>query len=275
MQGELKEETTVPRQILVTGGTGLLGRQVVGRLVDAGAQVRVMSRRARPAGDSSPYAWATADLRSGAGVTEAVAGVDAVVHCATAFGRQAEVQLVRTLVDAAGRGGSPHLLYTSIVGVDRVPLPYYKGKFAAEQVVQQSGLPHTVLRATQFHDLLRAVFAAAARVPVMPVPDIRFQPVDAGEVADRLASLAVGEPVGRAPDIGGPEVRDARELAGAYLRASGRRRRILPIRLPGKTFRAYHAGAHLAPDHAAGKVTFEDYLAGYSDLRGGSYRAPR
>ncbi|GAA2760759.1 SDR family oxidoreductase [Actinopolymorpha rutila] len=265
----------MPRQILVTGGTGLLGRLVVRRLLDAGTEVRVTSRRARPADDRSPYAWATADLRSGTGVAEAVAGVDAIVHCATAFGRQQEVQLVRTLVEAAGRGGSPHLLYTSIVGVDRVPLPYYKGKLAAEQMVQASGLPHTVLRATQFHDLLRAVFASAARVPVMPVPDFRFQPVDAGEVADRLATLAIGEPVGRAPDVAGPEVRHASEFAGAYLRASGRRRRILPMRLPGKTFGAYRAGAHLAPDHAVGKVTFEDYLAGYSDLRGRSYRAPR
>ncbi|MET9022652.1 SDR family oxidoreductase [Actinopolymorpha sp. NPDC004070] len=268
-----RKETAVPEEILVTGGTGLLGRLVVQHLLDEGARVRVMSRRPRPADDASPYAWATADLRSGAGVAEAVAGVAAVVHCATAFGRQAELQLVRTLVEAAGRGGSPHLLYTSIVGVDRIPLPYYKGKLAAEQLVQQSGLPHTVLRATQFHDLLRTVFAAAATAPVvMPVPDFRFQPVDAGEVAARLASLAVGEPVGRAPDFAGPEVRQAGEFAAAYLRASDRRRRILPVRLPGRTFRAYRSGAHLAPDQTVGKVTFEDYLAGIPDVRGRSYR---
>ncbi|MFD2077577.1 SDR family oxidoreductase [Actinopolymorpha cephalotaxi] len=270
----------MPQQILVTGGTGLLGRQVVRRLLDAGAQVRVMSRRARPAGDHSPYAWATADLRSGAGVAEAVAGVDAVVHCATAFGRQAELHLVRTLVSAvgpagaAGRDGPPHLLYTSIVGVDRIPLPYYKGKLAAEQLVQQSGLPYTVLRATQFHDLLRAVFAAAATVPgVMAVPGFDFQPVDAGEVAGRLASLAIARPVGRAPDFAGPEVRHAGEFAAMFLEASGQRRRILPIRLPGRTFGAYRAGAHLAPDQAAGKVTFADYLAGITDVRDRSYRA--
>ncbi|MGN9777670.1 SDR family oxidoreductase [Micromonospora sp. H33] len=266
----------MPDQILVTGGTGLLGRLVVKRLLDAGAKVRVMSRRPRPAGDRAPYAWATADLRSGSGVREATVGVGSIVHCATAFGRRSETQLARTLIDAARRNGTPlHLLYISIVGVDRVPLPYYQGKLAAERLVQQSGLPHTIMRATQFHDLLRTLFAAAATAPAMPVPDFAFQPIAVGEVADRLAQLAVGEALGRAPDIAGPEVRHARDLARAYLQATGRRRLVLPVRLPGKTFRAYRAGAHLAPDRAIGKITFAEYLAGYPEVRGRSYRGRR
>ncbi|WP_241255531.1 SDR family oxidoreductase [Candidatus Protofrankia californiensis] len=137
-----------------------------------------MSRRPRSADDSAGYAWATADLRSGHGAREAVAGVDVVVHCATASRRRLEAEIARTLLEAARRAGQPYLVYISIVGVDRVPLGYYQGKLAAERLVEESGLPYTILRATQFHDLLRAVFAGAARLPAVPLPDLRFQPID-------------------------------------------------------------------------------------------------
>ncbi|MFD1150634.1 SDR family oxidoreductase [Saccharothrix hoggarensis] len=256
-------------RVLVTGGTGLLGREVVERLVRDGRDVRVVSRGHRTW--VGRHEWVIADLRSGDGVAEAMSGVTTVVHCATAFGRQVEPVLARTMAEAARRACA-HLVYVSIVGVDRVPLPYYQGKLAAERVVEESGAPHTILRATQFHDLLRALFASAARSPVMPVPAVPFQPVDAGEVADRLADLALGEPRGRVADLGGPRVRSARDLAGAFLRATGRRRPLLPVRLPGRTFRAYRAGGHLAPDHADGTVTFEDYLAAHPDPSATSYR---
>lgn len=263
--------------ILVTGGTGVLGRLVVERLVADGCPVRVMSRRPRPRGDDRPgVTWATADLASGTGVDAAVAGVRAIVHCATALNGRREPELARVLVDAARRAGAPHLVYVSIVGVDRVPFPYYRGKLAAETLIEESGVPCTIQRATQFHDLLRTVFAAAAKSPLMPVPAIPFQPVDAAEVADRLARLAEGPPVGRAGDMGGPQVRDARALARAYLTATGRRRLLLPVRLPGAVFAAYRRGGHLAPDHAVGEVTFEAYLAARADsLRTASYRGTR
>jgi uncharacterized protein YbjT (DUF2867 family) len=262
----------VQERILVTGGTGLLGRLVAARLVDAGRAVRVTSRRPRPAHDRVRYEWAIADLRSGQGAGEAVAGVRVIVHCATAFGRGTEVDVARAVVEAAQRAESPHLVYISIVGVDRVPLGYYRAKLAAERLIEHSGLPYTILRATQFHDLVRTLLAGAARAPVMLVPDFRFQPVDVGEVAVRLTELALGEPAGHAPDFAGPQVRDARDLARAYLRATGRRRAILPVRLPGTVFGAYRQGGNLAPEHAAGKITFEEYLTRHPDPRSVSYR---
>lgn len=251
-------------RIVVTGGTGLLGRQVVERLLTRGREVRVMSRTPRPVpGDR--HDWVTADLATGQGVREALAGADVIVHCATTNRRRAESQIADTLVKAARLSGRPHLVFISIVGVDRVPLPYYLGKLAAEQVIADSGLPHTILRATQFHDLLRTIFAGAARSPVMPVPSLRFQPIDVGVVAERLVELTDGEPLGRVPDLGGPRVEHARDLAGAFLLATGRRRLVTPVAVPGKTFRAYREGGHLAPDQPAlGTATFGEYLAGHT-----------
>lgn len=167
------------------------------------------------------------------------------------------------------------MLYISIVGIDRVPLGYYRGKLRAERLIESSGVPYTILRATQFHDLLRVLFAWSSKPPVMPVPAVRFQPVDAAEVAARLAELAGGEPVGRARDMGGPQVREAADLAKAYPAADGRRRRLATVRLPGRTFDAYRRGQHLAPDQPSGTTTFERYLAEHPRPADLSYRAPR
>jgi hypothetical protein len=97
---------------------------------------------------------------------------------------------------------------------------------------------------------------------VLPGPaGTSFQPIEAGEVAARLAELATGVGAGRVPDMGGPEVRGAASLALSYLAARGRHRPVVPVRLPGAVFAGYRRGSHLAPDHAVGRVTFEGFLA--------------
>jgi uncharacterized protein YbjT (DUF2867 family) len=146
----------MPQPILVTGASGTLGRAVVGRLLDAGHQVRALSRQPRPPGRSSGARWVTGELVSGEGLAGAAAGVAAVLHCASDPRRPRRVDLGGTanLVRAAPGAGTPHLVYVPIVGVDRVPYRYYQAKLAAEGPIQASGLPWTILRATQFHQLV-------------------------------------------------------------------------------------------------------------------------
>ncbi|EGX61270.1 hypothetical protein SZN_03217 [Streptomyces zinciresistens K42] len=239
--------------ILVTGGTGTLGRLVTERLRADGHEVRVLSRRSRP------YA---ADLRKGGpGLDTALEGVDTVVHCATS-GNRGDEEAARNLIAAARTARVRHLVYISIVGVDRVPIGYYRAKFAVERLVEESGLGWTVLRATQFHDLVERVLAILSRSPVVLVlAGVKDQPVDAAEVARRLAELASGDPAGRVEDLGGPEVRTFASLARAYLKATRRRRLVVEVRLWGKAYQGFRAGGHLAPAHAVGRGTFEEHLA--------------
>ncbi|MFI7502328.1 SDR family oxidoreductase [Streptomyces sp. NPDC049687] len=246
--------------ILVTGGTGTLGRLVTERLRADGHEVRVLSRRTRP------YA---VDLREGGpGLDAALAGVETVVHCASTP-RGGDERAAANLITAARKAGVRHLVYISIVGVDRVPFGYYKAKLAVEKLVQESGLGWTVLRATQFHDLLLQVFEGLAKVPVMILPaGVSDQPVEVAEVARRLAELATGAPAGRVEDMAGPEVGTLESLARAYLKASGKRRAVVNVPLWGAAYRAFRAGGHLAPERAVGKGTFADYLARRARSRG-------
>jgi len=253
--------------ILVTGGTGTLGRRLVPRLVEAGRTVRVLARHTRA--DEEGVQYLAGDLATGAGVEAAVDGVGTIVHCAGSS--KGDDALTRNLVQAALRGRTPHLVYISVVGADRMPMAsavdramfgYFGSKFASERVVEESGLPWTTLRATQFHDLVLTVARQLAKLPVIPLPSrSAFQPVDTDEVAARLVELALGQPAGLVPDLAGPRVYPVAELMRAYLRATGRRRPILSVRLPGRAARAVREGAVLAPDRAVGKVTWEEFLA--------------
>ncbi|MEV5613309.1 SDR family oxidoreductase [Streptomyces sp. NPDC052225] len=239
--------------ILVTGGTGTLGRHVTARLRDAGHEVRVLSRSAQP------YA---VDLRKGGpALDRAVADVDVIVHCASTQ-TGGDEKAAANLIAAARRANVAHLVYISIVGVDVVPFGYYKSKLAVEKLVESSGLDWTVLRTTQFHDLVARVLGAAAKLPVLLLPaGIDDQPIEVAEVADRLAELAQLPPAGRVADMGGPEVRSFADLARTYLKATGKRRAVVGVPLGGKTMRAFRAGGHLSPEQAVGKGTFEEYLA--------------
>jgi uncharacterized protein YbjT (DUF2867 family) len=253
--------------ILVTGGTGTLGRHVVPRLRDAGCEVRVLSRSGREGREGIELV--TGDLATGEGILAAVEGTEVILHLAgTTKGDEVKA---RHLVAAASRAGTRHLVYISVVGADRIPVHsgidramfgYFGSKLAAEQVVADSGLGWTTLRATQFHDLLLMTVQQLARLPVVPVPaGFRFQPVDAGEVAARLVELALGAPAGLVPDLGGPRVYELAALVRGYLRAQGRHRLMVPVRVPGKAANAFRAGANLAPDRAVGRRTWEDFLA--------------
>lgn len=263
-----QSEGAIVAEVLVTGGTGTLGSRVVALLGERGHSVRVLSRRDVGASEDGARR-VRGDLATGQGVAEAAAGLDAIVHCASATGtlrrrtlREVDVQGTRRLAAAARAAGRPHLVYPSIVGIDGLPFAYYRTKVAAEREIERSGLPWTILRATQFHDLVLMALRAAQRGRVLLIPkDFRLQPVDAGEAAQRLAELVDGGAGGRAGDLGGPQVMSGEELAETYLAArGGRRPRVVRVPVPGRTARAVRAGRLLCPQGTRGSVSFADFL---------------
>jgi len=243
--------------VLVTGAAGTLGNALVSRLAGQRHQVRVLLHH-RSADFPSEVQVARGDVRSPADIARAISGVDTVVHAATSPFRQAmatELEGTRVVLAAAGRAGA-HVVYPSIVGVDRLGGTYYRAKWQAEQLVAAAS-HSTIQRATQLHPTLdtmlsHRLFPVTAR--------LAFQPLDAGDLAERLVSLIDAGPARRADDLGGPEVLALRDMVAARRAATGRRTMLIPVPALGP-LRALDAGYHLCPDHPLGHVTWKQWLA--------------
>lgn len=243
--------------IAVTGGTGTLGQNLVSAALARGHEVRVISRRAGTS-VADGASLAVADVLTGEGLDHALDGAEVVIHAATSplrRSRATEVEGTRRVVRSAERAAA-HLIYVSIVGVDRHRFPYYRAKLAAEQIVATAQTTWAINRATQFHQLMDRALGAA----VFPVTrNMRFQPVDPAEFALRLCDLATSQLCGRAPDFGGPEVLSIRELRSIRRKTRGRAAILFPV--PAVGFLAdYDRGLHLAPEHRDGTVTWQDWL---------------
>lgn len=247
-------------RVAVAGGTGLVGSHTVAALERAGHEAVVLARSRG------------VDLTTGEGLAAALDGVAGVVDASnvlTLRRRAATAFFTATskhLSEAGRAGGVGHHVVLSIVGVDRVPMGYYQGKVVQEQVVRSGPVPFTVLRATQFHEFPGQLLSRV-RGPLAVLPRMRVQPVAAREVGVRLAELVVGEPLGDAPELAGPEVHDVASLARRVLQAQGSARRVLPVRFPGQVGRAMARGALLPTGTLAagtltqGSMTFAQWLA--------------
>ncbi len=243
-------------KIAVAGGTGVVGRHVVRELESRGHEPVVLSRSHG------------IDLTKGNGLDEALAGVGVVVDVSNtnAMSRRAAVAFFSAatgmLLAAEERAEVGHHVALSIVGIDRVPLGYYMGKLRQEKLCLAGRVPATVLRATQFHEFPAQLLERIPRSPVIPVPRMWSQPVAAREVAGALVEAALDQPAGRLPDLAGPRVERLEDLVRQLLKARGRRRLILPIRVPGKAGRAMAEGSLIATRNGLrGTLTFDQWLA--------------
>jgi uncharacterized protein YbjT (DUF2867 family) len=235
--------------VVVTGGTGVLGTHAVRVLGERGHEVRVVARRTG------------VDLTAPRDVDASLTGADLVLHAASDTRRigASDPRQTRTLLAACGQ--VRHLLYVSIVGIDAIPYRYYRRKLECERIIEQSSVPHTILRATQFHELIDWVLTTLGRWPLAPLPlSAKGQPVGAADVAARCAELLEAEPLGRAPDFGGPEVLTLRQVIELW----PGRIRALPLPTIGRVLRGFRAGLNTTPDHADGIQTWAQYVAARS-----------
>ena len=254
------------QHVLITGGAGGLGRQITSRLVSAGYTVSVMSRSQTPTFNPGAVEWKQADLASGEGLAQAVKGAGIIVHSAShpLHSQQVDVEGTRRLLELAAQAGAAHILFVSIVGIERIPFPYYKAKLAAEKLVENSGLPYSILRATQFHTFIDGlVLPMFLRLPISLFPaDFQFQPIDTGEVAGRIAECVREGPGGRLADIGGPQVHTLGDLLRSWLAARGQRRWIIPLRYPGAVAAGFRQGFNTTPHNRYGRIGWEEWLQG-------------
>ncbi|MBZ0294419.1 MAG: NAD(P)H-binding protein [Anaerolineae bacterium] len=253
-----------PATVLVTGATGTLGREVVKQLLQHSHHVRAFTRQSSPTVPQGVNIY-QGDIRARSGLAEATKGVDTIIHCASFFesGYETDIQGTRHLIEAAKANGSPHLVYISIVGIDRSPFTYFQAKLEAERLVEQSNLPWTILRATQFHDYVLSLITSWTdeNTSTITIPDgVRFQSVDVREVADSLVNLAEQPAAGHVPDLGGPEILMLEAMVDTYQLIYHKQNAVRTETLPGEYFDAFRSDVKLAPDRAVGQITWESFL---------------
>lgn len=242
-------------KIAVVGGTGTLGHHVVGALRARGEEVRVLSRKS----PDHPI-----DLMTGEGLADALAGCDVVVDASNIASLQMGKKIVegtRQLLAAEAEAGVGHHVGISIVGCEHVPVSYYRAKTAQEHAIESGPVPWSLVRATQFHELVAGALRVVARSRVLPIPRAPLQTVAAAEAAQAVADVAVGAPRGDRFEVAGPEVVDARELANIWRSVTGTRALQVPVALPGRIGRALRAGrlTNENPDER-GTIGFRDWL---------------
>lgn len=256
--------------LLVAGGTGQVGRAVLAEALGRGLRVRALSRHT-PAGDAPSRVagaeYVRGDIRTGEGVSAALAGTNALVDTTNGYSRRDRSTLTagaRRLADAAAAAGVERAVVLSIVNVDGSSFGYYRAKAVQERTYLDSLVDSRVVRATQFHELVAGFCHLAPFGPATALRGIRFQPIAIVDVARVLVDQAVdAAPMAeRTMVIGGPLVHGTRDLAALWLKAQGRRGPVIPVPLPGALGRFFRAGLNLAPDHRVGTVTFEEWLTG-------------
>lgn len=232
----------------------MVGSRVVEEVRGAGVEPVVLARSAG------------VDLTTGVGLEAALEGVGVVIDTSnvSTMGARKSVRFFEAatghLLAAGAAAGVRHHVALSIVGCDRVDLGYYLGKRRQEELVAAGPVPWTILRATQFHEFAgQLVDRSPAGLAL--APRMATQPVAASEVAALVVACALGAPVGRAPDLGGPRPERMDRLVRQQVRARGSRRVVVPIPMAGRAGRQVRDGGLLpGPGATLGVETFEAWL---------------
>ncbi|HVI27034.1 SDR family oxidoreductase [Hansschlegelia sp.] len=244
-------------KIVVIGGTGLIGSQVVPRLKAAGHEVVA----------ASPNTGVNAV--TGEGLAEALTGASVVVDVANSpsFADEAVldffVRAGRNLAAAEKAAGVAHHVALSVVGTERLlDSGYFRAKLAQEELIASAGIPWTLVRATQFFEFAATIAAAATVDGVTRATSAAIQPVASADVAAFVAEVALAEPLNRMVEIAGPEKMPIAELVARYFEAVGEPRTVLSDDAAGY-FGTIIDDRSLTPDDGAriSDKRFGDWLA--------------
>ncbi|MHC8366433.1 SDR family oxidoreductase [Pseudomonas sp. ZT5P21] len=244
-------------KIVVIGGTGLIGSKLVNNLRERGHDVLA----------AAPSTGVNSITREG--LAEAMDGADIVVDVANAPSWEDQAVLDffetsgRNLLAAEAAAGVRHHVALSIVGSERLPENgYFRAKVAQENLIKASGIPYTILRATQFFEFVGGIAQSATVGEEICVSPALIQPMASDDVVAALTVVALATPVNGTVEVAGPEAMPLDELVRRFLRATGDTRKVVPD-VHARYFGAVLDDQSLTPgkNPHLGTIRFEDWLA--------------
>jgi len=209
-------------KIVVIGGTGLIGSKLIARLVADGHE-------------AVPAAPATGvNTLTGAGLAQALAGADVVVDVSNSpsFEDTAVLEFfeksTRNILAAEAAANVKHHVALSVVGIERMPgSGYMRAKAAQEKLIQNSSIPYTIVRATQFFEFAIRAADEATDGQTVRVPPVLIQPMAADDVAAAIRSVVLAAPLNSTIEITGPEPMPFENFVRRALRAAGDERVVI------------------------------------------------
>ena len=243
-------------KIVVIGGSGLIGSNVVNRLRQGGHEVV----------SASPKSGV--NTLTGEGLAEALAGAQVVVDVANSPSFEAKAALAlfetsgRNLLAAEKKAGVGHHVALSVVGTERLlESDYFPAKLAQEKLIKDSGIPYTILRATQFFEFVGAIVQSGTDGDVIRLSSALIQPIASDDVAAALADLAIAPPLNGTVEVAGPEPLPIDKLARQFLAAKGDSREVIAD-VHARYFGATINDRSLTPGELPrlGQTRFENWL---------------
>jgi uncharacterized protein YbjT (DUF2867 family) len=246
-------------KVLVTGATGQLGLALLKQLKDTDYQIKITSRN-KP--ENVNFDWVYSDFLTGEGFEEAINDIDVVIHTATSPRKNSDIIDVSGLKKFLDLSQDiKHFIYPSIVGIEDIPMKYYRNKYQAEYLLNNSSVPHSTVRSTQFHSFVENLFLTKPLLKRYLVPgDIKFQSVDVEDFAAHLIQMINVGPQGKTADFGGPEILTLREMAKMKIKVNNESNKVVTFSFPGKLYRALVEGKNTNEHQKAGKITFGEFL---------------
>ncbi len=258
-------------KILVTGGTGVLGRSL-SKLFLANQMDFVVGTRNkntknynndRSSSDLN-VKWTYMDLTKTERLNKSI---DIILHLASMpmqkiDGQPSDVILTKNLLNSIPKKNIKHFIYISIVGIDKIPFWYYQGKLECERLIKSSGVPYTILRATQFHDFIDALTSKMLTLPIVLVPKvIKTQPIQVEAVAMELNKITQESPSNSTHNLGGKRVYNLGEIADSLLKARHEKKLVLNVPTIGKVMKAFAHGHATCDNISSTSNTWEEYLS--------------
>jgi uncharacterized protein YbjT (DUF2867 family) len=257
------------KSVLITGGTGTLGQEISKQLIKKGYVVNILSSREKP--DIASFTnIIQGDLTDTPSLKKVVESAEIIIHCASnpKNAQAVDIEGTKNLLSLLDSNTCKHFVYVSIAGVDKSDYPYYQTKYAVEKLIEASGVPYSILRATQFHDLVLCriiqVFDQGIGKPLQIPANMRFQSIDKTDVATVIVKLVKGQPNNTVLTIGGPEVLTFEAMIQTYFAQSGRNEEIEYIKPSLAFHHIFTTGINLCPENIVDGITWAGYL---NDIR--------